>query len=255
VQTIYSTPDPQTALDLLQKYHVDYVYVGQAERSYYDPAGLPKWDKMVGSTLDVAYKNPGVRIYRVRAVRVPPAAVAPVSPPSAEDPALQALEAEHQARPADGPTAVGLATAYLQAGRREEAAKVLQDAAPGNPRDVPLHHLLGDVEAQLGHADLAIAAWQAAVAANPSAGNIAKLGTGLVQLGRFDEAERVLRQAQQRDPKDPLIHFYLAEMAHKRKGPNDTELARQEYKTYLDQAPQDSPYRATAEQALKDLGR
>ncbi|HZB96308.1 MAG TPA: DUF2298 domain-containing protein, partial [Herpetosiphonaceae bacterium] len=233
VQTIYNTPDQQTALRLLQQYHVDYVYVGAAERSYYDPVGLPKWDDMVGKTLDIVYKNPGVRIYRVRAVQVPPAAVAPKPASSAEDSALQALEAEHQARPSDGPTAFGLATAYLQAGRPQDAEKVLRDAAPSNPRDVPLHHLLGDVEAQLGHADLAIAAWQAAIAVNPSAGNLTKLGTGLTQLGRFDEAERVLRQAQQRDPKDPLIHYFLADMARKRKGPNDVDLARREYKAYL----------------------
>jgi Tfp pilus assembly protein PilF len=118
-----------------------------------------------------------------------------------------------------------------------------------------MHQLLGDVAAQLGHADLAIAAWQAAIAVDPSAGNIAKLGTGLVQLGRYDEAERVLRQAQQRDPKDPLLHYFLADMARKRKGPNDADLARREYQAYLDQAPQNSPYRAAAQQALKELGR
>ena len=65
----------------------------------------------------------------------------------------------------------------------------------------------------------------------------------------------MLRQAQQRDPKDPLIHYFLADMARKRKGPNYVDLARREYKAYLDQAPQDSPYRAAAEQALKELGR
>ena len=132
---------------------------------------------------------------------------------------------------------------------------MLASAAASNPKDVALHHFLGDVQAQLGHADEAIAAWQAAVDANPSAGNIAKLGTGLTQLGRFDEAERALRRALEVDPQDSLIHYYLAEMARKRNGPGDVDLARSEYQIYLDQAPPDSPHRDAARQALQELGR
>jgi predicted Zn-dependent protease len=148
-----------------------------------------------------------------------------------------------------------LAQRYVEAGRLADAADVLSVAGQANPQDVPLHHFLGDIQAQLGRADEAIAAWQTAVDADPSAGNLSKLGTGLTLLGRYDEAENVLRRAQQTDPNDALVHFYLAENARKRNGSGDVELARQEYQAYLDLAPPDSPFRGVAEQALAELGR
>jgi YYY domain-containing protein len=268
VREIWNTPDPRRALDLLHKYAVDYVYIGEAERKFYDPAGLNKWDAMAGKSLDVVYDTAGVRIYHVRprppaatAVRLaePDVTASPDAPlplgASADDPALKRLEAEQQARPQDSATAFRLASSYLQAGRLSDAARVLEPAALANPKDVPLHQFLGDVEAQLGRADQAVAAWQAAADADPSAGNIAKLGTGLVQLGRFDEAERTLKRARQADPNEPLIHYYLADLAQKRNGPNDAATALREYQAYLEQAPADSPYRPQAEQALEQLGR
>ncbi len=131
---------------------------------------------------------------------------------------------------------------------------MLEAAAPSNPSDVPLLQMLGDIQANLGRAEEAIRAWQAAVNHDPSSGNMSKLGTGLTQLGRYDEAEQVLRQAQERDPQDALVHFYLAEVAFKRNGPGDKELARQEYTQYLEQSSPDSPFRPAAEQALRQLG-
>jgi YYY domain-containing protein len=61
IDLIYNTLDPQTALDLLDKYEVAYVYVGPLERSQYDPRGLDKFERL----LDVAYRNDGVTIYRI----------------------------------------------------------------------------------------------------------------------------------------------------------------------------------------------
>jgi Flp pilus assembly protein TadD len=271
VKTIFSTADTETARDLLAKYQVEYVYIGQHERLFYGTEGLAKWDALVGSALDLAYENPGVRIYRVRPglrrqpQRLPstrpsdesvlPADDGDVVAPAGPDTGIEALEAAHQARPEDGPTAFGLALRYVQAGRLDEAATVLSAAAPSNTNDVPLQQLLGDIQAGLGRADEAIRAWQTAVDFAPTAGNISKLGTGLTQLGRYDEAERVLRRAQETDPQDVLVHFYLAEVAFKRSGPGDEELARQEYSLYLEQSPDDSPFRPAAEQALRQLGR
>jgi tetratricopeptide (TPR) repeat protein len=268
VKTIFSTPDTATALDLLAKYRVEYVYVGQHEREFYGSEGVAKWDALVGNGLDLAFQNPGVRIYRVRPglrrqpqslPSTPPQDLTPPQPDGGEVPAtvddeLAALEAANQIRPEDGRTAFGLAARYVQAGRLEDAAAVLAAAAPSNPNDVPLQQMLGDVQASLGRADEAIRAWQAAVDFDPSSGNISKLGTGLMQLGRYDEAEQVLRQALERNSQDTLVHFYLAEVASKRNGPGDREMARQEYSLYLEQSPSDSPFRPAAEQALRQLG-
>ncbi|MBI2862249.1 MAG: hypothetical protein HYX89_05475, partial [Chloroflexi bacterium] len=66
VQTLYSDPSPSKALQLLGKYRVQYIYVGDLERAYYPAPGLAKFDQMVGSTLDIAYTNDHVKIYRVR---------------------------------------------------------------------------------------------------------------------------------------------------------------------------------------------
>jgi hypothetical protein len=86
---MYSTTDTAQALRLLRKYHVQYIYVGIAERGEpgpnpvsncfvygtptqptctgYPPAGLAKFDQMVrAGSLSVAYKNSGVTIYRVK---------------------------------------------------------------------------------------------------------------------------------------------------------------------------------------------
>jgi uncharacterized membrane protein len=75
VQTIYSTTDPTLAISLIHKYDVQYVYLGQLERATCGdfggkpgnplPAATSKFDAMVGTTLQVVYRNPDVTIYKV----------------------------------------------------------------------------------------------------------------------------------------------------------------------------------------------
>ncbi|MBF8266922.1 MAG: hypothetical protein HW388_430 [Dehalococcoidia bacterium] len=65
VRRIYSTTRREEALELLGKYRVEYIYVGEIERHYYSPQGLEKFDRMVGTDLELAYTNPEVKIYRV----------------------------------------------------------------------------------------------------------------------------------------------------------------------------------------------
>ena len=73
VRTIYNTTDIGLALQLLDRYDVEYVIVGQMERAFYDPQGLAKFDQMVDEGLaEVVYKStatggePGVTIYRLK---------------------------------------------------------------------------------------------------------------------------------------------------------------------------------------------
>jgi YYY domain-containing protein len=76
VQTIYATTDPQQALDLIHKYDVQYIYLGQLERATcgdfggqpgnpLPAAAISKFNAMVGTSLQIVYQNPDVTIYKV----------------------------------------------------------------------------------------------------------------------------------------------------------------------------------------------
>jgi len=66
VRECYDTSDVARAQEILARYGVRYVYVGDYERAYYDPAGLAKFDTMAGQgLLRVVYDAQGVRIYEV----------------------------------------------------------------------------------------------------------------------------------------------------------------------------------------------
>ncbi len=60
IQEIYNTRDWDRASQLLNNYDVSYIYVGDLERSDYDPRGLEKFE----NNLEVAFANEGVTIYR-----------------------------------------------------------------------------------------------------------------------------------------------------------------------------------------------
>ncbi|MDQ3856233.1 MAG: hypothetical protein M3281_07565, partial [Chloroflexota bacterium] len=77
VRVLYDTSDPRAALEIISRYGIRYIYVGPVERlhelesegqvePYASRAGLAKFERMAGSTLDVVYRNSGVTIYRVR---------------------------------------------------------------------------------------------------------------------------------------------------------------------------------------------
>lgn len=61
ISVIYSTPHPAEALALLQRYAVEYIYVGRVERAAYPPEGLIKFEAMFPRV----YHQQGVSIYRV----------------------------------------------------------------------------------------------------------------------------------------------------------------------------------------------
>ena len=75
----YSDPIPSEALQVLLKYDVSYVIIGQLERLYYAPAGLAKFDDNLNGNLELVYENPGTKIYRVLDINAP-VAVADLGP-------------------------------------------------------------------------------------------------------------------------------------------------------------------------------
>ena len=66
VRECYNTASVRLARDILDRYGVRYVYVGEYEWAYYGPAGLNKFNEMVAQGwLRVAYDAHGVKIYEV----------------------------------------------------------------------------------------------------------------------------------------------------------------------------------------------
>ncbi|HEX8919255.1 MAG TPA: DUF2298 domain-containing protein [Chloroflexota bacterium] len=67
VQRLYDSRSAAAAWQVIRHYGVRYIFVGYSERQVYSAAGLGKFDRMVGHGLQVAFRHPGVTIYRVTA--------------------------------------------------------------------------------------------------------------------------------------------------------------------------------------------
>jgi uncharacterized membrane protein len=66
VKTLYNTTQPQEVLNIINKYDISYIYVGQLEWVLYPPEGLNKFDQMVEiGLLEEVYRNAGTSIYKV----------------------------------------------------------------------------------------------------------------------------------------------------------------------------------------------
>lgn len=67
VQAAYGASDAASAHRVLSRYGASYVVVGLLERAYF-PKGTAKWQEGNGRYWTLVYRNPGVQIYRVRAL-------------------------------------------------------------------------------------------------------------------------------------------------------------------------------------------
>ncbi len=65
LDALYTTRSTTIAADVLQRYGVEYIVVGELERLYYPAAGLDKFDAMVDQGVVKVYSNAQVDIYRV----------------------------------------------------------------------------------------------------------------------------------------------------------------------------------------------
>jgi YYY domain-containing protein len=267
VQTLYRTIDVDQALQLLSKYRVGYVYVGQIERAAYGDAGMAKFDQMAGSYLNVVYDQDGVKIFEVNesvySITPPPPGapiqpVMPAQPPAAQPPAqpaegeasLETLEQQVRLNPTVASLAFGLGQRYYGLGRYDDAISVLDRAATANPGDVPLHQLLGDVLRDAGRNEQAAEAYRAAAEASPTAGNYNKLGLHLLKMGALDKAAEAFQQAIAADPSVAEPFYHLGEIYEQQgqKAP-----AVEQYQKYLEIAPPDAEFRNAATKAIERL--
>ena len=66
VDNFYATRDMSQAVEMLQKYDVKYVYVGELERTHYPAPGIVKFDDMAAYGLTPVYRDGPVVIYEFR---------------------------------------------------------------------------------------------------------------------------------------------------------------------------------------------
>ena len=65
VTDFYNTSDLRLARDILEKYDVEYIVVGELERIYYSQAGLDKFAELAeAGSISPVYRNEGVTIYQ-----------------------------------------------------------------------------------------------------------------------------------------------------------------------------------------------
>lgn len=66
VDLLYSTPDRAQAMDIIDEYRVQYIYIGTQESLYYPPEGLEKFARMADAgVLRQVFSNDDVTIYEV----------------------------------------------------------------------------------------------------------------------------------------------------------------------------------------------
>jgi YYY domain-containing protein len=65
VNTVYNTSSNEQALELLNKYNVQYIYVGSVERNKYTSEGLQKFNSYTDN-YNLIYQNEGVSIYKLK---------------------------------------------------------------------------------------------------------------------------------------------------------------------------------------------
>ena len=127
---------------------------------------------------------------------------------------------------------------------------MLQLAATAHPADIALNQLLGDSLRDAGQLDEAVAAYRAAIAADPTAGNYNKLGIEQLKMKRIDDAIATLNEAAAADANAAEPHFHLGE-AYEQQG--DNARALEEYRAYLAIAGQNDPYYPQATAAAARL--
>ncbi|MBA3469710.1 MAG: hypothetical protein H0T53_08695, partial [Herpetosiphonaceae bacterium] len=261
VQRIYSGSDPLETQWLLNKYAVDYVYVGPIERLR-DPLGVEKFSTLTG--LEQVYQQGGVTIYETTpqlpelALQwrpdLPPPEQSPNSGTPGDDPLTMAL-ALYESDPNNSGYAFDAGQKLWQNGQGDRAAGLLRRAADLHPNDIGLHHVLGDVLLSMGRFEEGVRAYDEGYQAGPTVQNLSKLGTGYMAWGavdsvRLSDAERIFQQAieQQSDFADP--HYYLGE-TYRLMG--NASAARAEFEAYLSLAPADGLWVEATQTKLKTL--
>src|SRR5439155_8503208 len=115
--------------------------------------------------------------------------------------------------PPDPSTQLNLVQAYLEAGRRAEALKLVNTLSSRTPHDVRLHFSLGVMLASQKQYALAVHEFELADALEPRTFDILHdLGQAYLRAKRLDKAETVLERALALKPDSPDTLYLLAQV-------------------------------------------
>ncbi|HMA33507.1 MAG TPA: tetratricopeptide repeat protein, partial [Chloroflexia bacterium] len=270
MNTFFRNPDIAKALLIIQKYDIEYIYLGQIENIGYqkDAGGLAKFQDMAGKYLDVAYQNDLVTIYHVRRPQVAAdLGTAPGSAPAAQptprpkptppalgnDPVLNGLLATIKADPNNLDAHRALADYYRTHNAVQQAIDEYTKVTQLAPQDVAAHHILGDLYMQNQEPDKALAAWedavkQAADADKPAAYN--KVGLAYMDRQRYDDAITAFKAAVAADPGFAESWFHLGEVYQLNQ---DSDHARDAFQQCINNAHPDESGKHWAAEAQKRL--
>jgi uncharacterized membrane protein len=65
VSNFYLTTNPEEAQAFLDRYHVEYIVLGQVERGYYPGPGLDKFSEFEGLLWQAVYRDRDTAVYQV----------------------------------------------------------------------------------------------------------------------------------------------------------------------------------------------
>ncbi|GAB4152116.1 MAG: DUF2298 domain-containing protein [Roseiflexaceae bacterium] len=257
VNQLYRSADRSEILSILQRYRVEYLYVGPIERLIYGDSGADTFAILQAEGIfSQAYSNQQVTIYQVdlpavqRFLALNPAGGASDGVNSEADTMLRGLELRYKRDPNNLDAAWALALRYSELGRFEDAVNTLAPAAAARPGDVGLQQLYGDMLSRAGQFEAAEAAYRQAIAVAPTAPNYTRLGAEFLIWGWLDEAEQALNQAVGLDPKLPDPYYYLGQIAEER---GNRDVAANFYQSYLDNSTAEAPFRFDAEEGIKRM--
>jgi YYY domain-containing protein len=264
MEEFYKTTDVQTALNIINKYDVRYIYVGQLEQGMRDETGPTfqgaKFEQMsapeVGILKRVFFADapegvPDTSIYEVvkpanviagapvansgipgiSITPIPTMTPTPMPTPPVDDPELKGLIEAVAADPSDRGKREALVEWYLARNYPAEAARELETIVRQNPNDIAIRHKLGDAYHTARNDAAALKAWEDARDVDPNnpAGHN-KLGIAYLERGRYDDAIREFRDAVDRDRNFLEGWFHLGR-AYEANGNRDE--ARRAYETVV----------------------
>ena len=274
---IYESTDPYATSDLIAKYGVRYIYVGQIEHIRYDYAynQANKFDDMTkAGILRKVYDGPDgkVQIYAVgssdsstlagdtmsgkprpsptpKPTPTPRPGVTPI--PVGVDPKLDALRAASEASPNDVEAHRALAIYYREIKKPDEAIFQFGEAVRLQPDDVASWQQMGDLYMSIEQPDLALKTWETASEKNPlNAAAWNKLGYAYRDRGRDGDAVVAFLKAVNAEKKFAEGWYQLGQTYEKQ---GQIDAAKGAYRDCIANAEQDNPFVKQAQERLDAL--